>query len=166
MQPAEVDKLLSEYPSNKARYNHLYLEAMDMAIQINAETRRALANDAIQAQQYRDTPPSGKVSKPVEELALRYVDGYIPDTLAGWMKESEEMWSELRSLDISITYVDTWLEGLSDKERSVIVAHEIDQKSWSEIASTSAKTFGYHVGVSNLQKIKRKAIQKIYAIAR
>lgn len=166
MQPKEVDKLFAEYKSNKARYNHLYLEAMDMTVRINAETRHALANDAVKAQKYSDLPASGKISKPVEDLALRYVDGYVPDSLGNWMRESEAMWAELRDLDISITYVDTWLEGLSVKERAIVTAHEINKRSWADISSTSAREYGVHLGVSALQMIKRSAMKNIYAIAR
>ena len=127
MQPEDVDKLLIDYRTNQARFNHLYLDAMNMAMQINAEARRAIVGDSMHAQQYKDTPHSGRVSKPVEDLAIRYMDGYMPDVLKGWMAESEEMQRELRTLETSIVYVDTWLGALTDKERMVITEHMLDE---------------------------------------
>lgn len=166
MQPCEIDKLLSDYRVNKARYDHLYLEAMTMMLQINAEAIRAIANDSIHAQQYNDMPHGSKVSKPVEDLALRYMDGHLPDVLKGWMQESEEMQRELRELETNILYVDTWLGALSDKERAVITEHMIEGKTLKEMELTSSLKFGYHMTAVGIRVIKRKALQKIYDIAR
>lgn len=166
MQPEIVDKLLTDYRTNQARFNHLYLDAMQMALKINEEARRAIEGDAIQAQQYKDTPPSGRISKPVEDLALRYMDGFVPDVLKGWMAESAAMQTELRELETSIVYVDTWLGALTEKERMVITEHMLDGKSLKELEITSARKFGYHMSADGIRGIKRKALQKIYDIAR
>lgn len=166
MKQDDVDKLLTNYRANQARYNHLYLEAMNMAVQINAEARRAIAGDAMHAQQYKEMPPSGRVSKPVEDLAIRYMDGYVPDVLKGWMAESEEMQQELRRLETSMAYVGTWLGALTDKERMVITEHMLDGHSLREMELTSSRKFGYHMTVDGIRGIKRKALQKIYDIAR
>lgn len=166
MNQCDVDKLLTDYRTNQARFSHLYLDAMNMALQINAETRRALASDALHAQQYKEIPPCGRVSKPVEDLALRYMDGYMPDVLKRWMEESEAMQRELRTLETSIVYVDTWLGALTEKERMVITEHMLDGKSLRELEITSAKKFGYHMSADGIRGIKRKALQKIYDIAR
>lgn len=166
MLPKEVDSLLENYRANKARYDHLYIEAMDMAMQINAETRKALAADAIHAQQYKDTPGGGRVSNPVEDLALRYMDGHVPDVLKGWLAESEEKQRELRRLGADIAYVDAWLRALTEKERMVISDHMLDGKSLKELEITSMRRFGYHMTADGIRGIKRKALQKIYDIAR
>jgi DNA-directed RNA polymerase sigma subunit (sigma70/sigma32) len=166
MQPCEIDKLLSDYRVNKARYDHLYLEAMTMMLQINAEAIRAIANDSIHAQQYNDMPHGSKVSKPVEDLALRYMDGHLPDVLKGWMQESEEMQRELLQLEKSILYVDTWLGALTEKESMVITQHMIDGHTLKELELTSARNFGYHMSAEGIRSIKRSALKKIYEIAR
>lgn len=166
MKPEDVDKLLLDYRTNQARFNHLYLDAMNMAMQINAEARRAIVGDSMHAQQYKDTPHSGRVSKPVEDLAIRYMDGYMPDVLKGWMAESEEMQRELRTLETSIVYVDTWLGALTEKERMVITEHMLDGHSLRELELTSTRRFGYHMSADGIRGIKRKALQKIYDIAR
>lgn len=166
MQPNEVDELLENYRTNQARFNHLYLDAMKMAIRINEEARRAIADDAMHAQQYKEMPPCGRVSKPVEDLALKYMDGFVPDVLKGWMNESEAMQTELRELETNIVYVDTWLGALNDKERMVITEHMLDGRSLKELEITSARKFGYHMSADGIRVIKRKALQKIYDIAR
>lgn len=166
MQPNDVDRLLTDYRTNQARFNHLYLDAMQMTLQINEEARKALAADAIHAQQYKDMPSGGRVSKPVEDLALRYMDGHLPDVLRGWMRESEELQKELRELETSIVYVDTWLGALTDKERLVITEHMIDGHSLKELALTSSRMFDYPMSADGIRCIKRKALQKIYDIAR
>lgn len=166
MKPEDVDKLLKDYRTNQARFNHLYLDAMNMTMQINAEARRAITSDAMHAQQYKDMPSCGRVSKPVEDLAIRYMDGYVPDVLKGWMAESEEMQRELRKLETSIVYVDTWLGALTDKERMVVTDHELDDISYREISYASTRKFGYHMSADGIRKINHKALQKIYDIAR
>ena len=166
MKSEDVDKLLLEYRTNQARFNHLYLEAMEMALKINAETRRAIANDAVHAQQYKDTPPGGRVSKPVEDLAIRYMDGHIPDVLKGWMAESEAMQTELRQIETNIVYVDTWLGALTDKERLVITEHMLNGRTLKEMEIVSTRMFGYHMTAEGIRVVKRTALQKIYNIAR
>ena len=166
MQPKEVDNLLENYRANKARYNHLYINAMNMTVQINAEARKAIAGDAIHAQQYKESPPGGRLSKPVEDLALRYMDGHIPDVLKGWMKESEAMQKELMELETSIVYVDAWMDALNEKERMVITEHMLDGHSLKELEIASTRKFGYHMTADGIRGIKRKALNKIYDIAR
>lgn len=166
MLPKDVDSLLGNYRANKARREHLYIEAMDMAMQINAEARKAITGDAIHAQQYKDTPGGGRVSNPVEDLALRYMDGYVPETLKGWLSESENMQRELRRLEANVAYVDAWLGALNDRERMVITDHMLDGKSLRELEITSVRRFGYHMTADGIRGIKRKALQKIYDIAR
>lgn len=166
MSPDDVRMHLTSYRSNQARYNHLYIEAMQMAMQINAEARKALANDSMHAQQYNDMPKGNKISKAVEDLALRYADGYVPDTLRGWMQESEAMHSELRKLETSIAYVDTWLGGLGETDRTIVTAHDVDDLTWPEVAINSPRLLGYHMTPDGLRKRYQKAMQQIYAIAR
>lgn len=166
MQKEDVDKLLKNYRTNQARYNTLYLKAMEMAKDINAEARRAITSDAMHAQQYKDMPPCGRVSKPVEDLAIRYMDGYVPDVLKGWMAESEEMQRELMQLQTSIVYVDTWLSALTDKERMVVTDHELYAIPFKAMSYASARKFGYHMSADGIRKINHKALQKIYDIAR
>lgn len=166
MQQQDVDKLLTDYRENVARYNHLHLEAMDMVIRINAEARRAIAGDAIQAQQYRDTPPSGRVSKPVEDLALRYMDGYMPDTLRDWMAESESMQRELNELQKNIAFVDTWLSALTATEKAIVQASRIDGLRWSDISLKSQQMLGEYRCERTLRNMCKVAMTKIYNIAR
>lgn len=166
MDRQNVDALLAEYRENQARYNHLYIDAMDMVRKINAEARKAIANDAVHAQQYKDSPPSGQISKPVENLALRYADGYMPGTIKAWMAESEEMQRELRDLETDIVYVDTWLGGLKEHERIVVTASRIDGLKWPEIAQKSKELFGEYKSDSTLRHWCKVAMGKIYNVAR
>ena len=166
MSPDAVRTHLTNYRANQARYNHLYLEAMTMAMQINAEARKALANDSMHAQQYNDMPKGNQLTKTVEELAIRYADGFIPETLRDWMEESEAMHTELRQLETSIAYVDTWLGGLGETDRIIVTAHDVDDLTWPEVAINSPRLLGYHMSPDGLRKRHQKAMQQIYDIAR
>jgi len=166
MQPSDVDKLLTDYRTNQARFNHLYIDAMNTALQINAEARKAIAEDAIHAQQYKDSPPSGRISKPVEDLAIRYMDGYVPDVLKGWMEESEAMQTELRELETNIMLVDTWLGALSDSERVIVRANKIDGLKWPDITRKSKDLIGEYRSDRTLRSMCKCAMSKIYNIAR
>lgn len=166
MEPSNVDKLLTDYRTNQARFNHLYIDAMNTALRINAEARRAISDDSIHAQQYNDMPSCGRVSKTVEDLAIRYMDGYVPETLKGWMAESEAMQTELRELETNIMLVDTWLGALSESERVVVRASKIDGLKWPDITRKSKELIGEYRSDRTLRSMCKCAMSKIYNIAR
>lgn len=166
MQPNDVDKLLKEYRTNKARYETLILTAERTQRLLQAEADSALANDALHAQQYKDTPHGNKVSKPVEDLVLRYMDGYMPDTMRDWMAEGAAVQGELMELKTDIRYVDAWLGALNDRERIVITEAVINDRSMRELSLHSHKMFAYPLSADAIRGIKRSALKKIYDIAR
>lgn len=162
MQPHEIDNMLSEYRQNKARHGHITLELARM----NAELERAIINDALHAQQYSDMPHGTDAGRPVETLVLRYMDGYLPEQVKDWMRERTELKREQKALSVVIGYVDTWLNALSDRERRVIADKLIDGRTWREMEADAQTMYGIPLTVGGLKNIKRRPMQKIYAVAK
>ena len=166
MQPHEIDSMLSEYRQNKARHGHITLELARMNVELDAEEERAIINDALHAQQYSDMPHGTDAGKPVETLVMRYLDGYLPAQVKDWMRERTELEREQKALSVVIGYVDIWLNALSDRERQVIEDKLIDGRTWREMEADAQAIYGIPLTVGGLKNIKRRAMQKIYAVAK
>lgn len=162
----DVDKLLKEYRTNRARYETLMLTAARQRRLLETEAANALANDALHAQQYKDSPHGNNISKPVEDLVLRYMDGYTPENLRDWNSEEAETQKELLELKTDIRYVDAWLGALNDRERTVITEAVINDRSMKELSLCSHRLFVYPLSADAIRGIKRNAMKKIYEIAR
>lgn len=166
MQPQEVDILLSTYRQNKARHGHLSLELATMNCALQREETRAIINDALHAQQYSSMPHGTDTGRPVEQLVIRYFDGYTPELLRQWQTEKAGMEREQKKLEELIGYVDTWLNALIDRERRVVVDKLVDGRTWREMEDDAQSVFGIPMTVGGLKSIKRRAMQKIYAVAK
>lgn len=160
----EVRKALRSYHTASARVAFLKEEAEELRRGIELEKRPEL--HAIHAQSYTGAPTTKSRSSITERTALRAADGYRYEDVQRWEAELRQIEAEIRSLERYPRYVDIWLSALTDKERAVITAHEIELQSWEEMASHSAKLLGVYYSVSGLRKIGRTAMMKITDIAR
>ena len=166
MQKDDVEKLLREYRAKKARYTTLTLTADRMQRLLEAEAQNALANDALHAQQYNGMPHGkGKANKPVEDLVLRYVDGYKPENQRNWEDEVRQMMREMVELNTDIQLVDAWLDALNDRERTVVTETLINERTMQSLALASHRLFEHPLTVDSIRGIKRNALKKICEIA-
>ena len=165
VQPHEVDKLLNDYRTNKARLAELELRNHERREQLCKAYNRAMADDAIQAQQYSGMPHGNAVGSPVEALALRYMDGYLPPIIRAEQADIEREKQEIQRLRLMIRRVDVWLWCLDTRARYVISAQMIDGQTWQRIENGSESVFGFHMTAGGLRKIKQRAMQTIYAVA-
>ncbi len=166
MQPYEIDNMLVGYRQNKARLEHITLELARMNDELDSEEERAIINDAMHAQQYSDMPHGTDPGKPVETLVMRYMDGYLPAQVRDWMRERGDLEREQKTLAAVVRYVDTWLNALSLRERRVIEDKLIDGRTWREMEADAQTIYGIPLTVGGLRKLKRRAMQKIYAVAK
>lgn len=165
MKPQEVDKLLNEYRTNKARLAELELRVIDRRTRLERAQARALADDAIHAQQYSGMPHGNAVGHPVEDLALKYMDGYMPPMIRDEIADIEAEEHEMNCLRMKIRRVDVWLWCLDPRAKYVIRSQMIDGSTWQTLEDGSDTMFGYHMTAGGLRKIKRRAMQTIYTVA-
>lgn len=165
MKPQEVDKLLSEYRTNKARLAELELRNIERRTRVARAQEWALAGDAIRAQQFTGMPHGNAVGRPVEELALHYMDGYMPPMIREEQLEIEVEQREIDALRLRLRRVDVWLWCLDARARYVVSAQMIEGHTWQSLENGSSAVFGYHMTAGGLRKIKRKAMETIYTVA-
>lgn len=158
----EAREILRAYRENQSRVSYLESLADEMKRGIWAETRPEM--QAIHAQGYEYH--SGGRSSPTERHALRGADGAQTDAAERWAEELKRVEDELFTARMNVSRVEIWLAGLTEKERIVITAHEIDHLPWYRVAFQSEKLLGHYMSESGLRHIGRGAINKINHITR
>ena len=120
---------------------------------------------AMHAQSYEISSRSGHAA-PTEKLALWALDGGQTASAKRWEAEAQRVEQELWNAKRDAARVDIWLLGLTDKERAVITAHELDRLPWYKVAFQSEKLIGHYMTENGLRRIGRQALDKICKIAR
>lgn len=164
MEPEEVRALLRAYRENKSRVAYLETEAEEIRRGVVIENRPE--TQAIHAQKYDLKPRSSSHSSPTEKLAIWSVDGGKTTLADHWEKEAKQIETELWNVRRDVARVDAWLLGLTDKERAVITAHELDGLPWYKVSFQSESLLGTYMTDGGLRKIGRTAMDKICRIAR
>ena len=155
----EIRKILRSFRTTQARVSYLKQQAEDIRKAIFAENSPAM--QAIHGQHYDFTPSRGAPSSVQERLCLKELE--TPDA-ERWQKELRTLEAEIRKAESDAKFVDIWLTGLTEKERTVLTAHEIDLMSWTEMEINSVKLLGEYYSTSGLQKINARALQRIQII--
>lgn len=164
MDTDSVDKMLASYNQCKARVTHIKNQLTIMERQLEFEKNHAMANEAIHAQSYDNTPHGNLPGNPVESLVLRYISGYQPKYIKDMQRDLEKAKDELYECQMVIQFVDGWLLCLNERERFVIEKHVIANGTWREILDEYEKRFG-QFGKEGLRKLKKRALNKIYEAA-
>lgn len=162
----EVNAMLTGY--KRARSRKITLDAV-MAEERRAldEMRRtALAEAATAGGLDMDGMPRGTdVRSRVETIAVRFADGYQPDYIAAAERRLAEHERELRQVALSVVLVDGWMECLTDRERFVIKAKELDGMYWREIIAAYNEKYKEAYSKSGLTRVRERALEKIYDVA-
>ena len=165
MQPQDVDLLLTSYRTNKARLADLEIRLRERSERVARAQETALGDDALRAQQYTGMPHGTGSGRPVEALAIRYLDGYVPPIIRDELADVQRDERETAALRMRVHRVDVWLWCLDTRARYVIVAQMIDGRTWSSLEAESDQYFGFHMTAGGLRKIKRRAMKTIYVVA-
>ena len=111
-------------------------------------------------------PHGSGVGKPVENIVLAHVDGYMPEELRVLIRQLESTERELKELYMVINFVDGWMSGLSEREGWIINHKVIDTDySWRELMMMYRVKFGEDHSRDALKRIKDRAMDKIYRYA-
>lgn len=162
-----VNELLANHRTNTGRC--LYLEAeID---RLRGEINRAKANlamDVATAHNYElsDMPRGSAVGQPTERLGLRLASGWTPDYISDMERELAGLEREHRERATRRTFVEAWLNGLAERERWLIEQQVIDGVYWRDVLIRYRRKFGADCSLDTLKRVKAKALDTIYDMAR
>lgn len=99
------------------------------------------------------------ISKPTEKKAIMDMDGCITPIEKELSHQIRNCYADLRALEYMPRYVDAWLSGLIDRERSVIELRHFDRLTFEQIGESVGfeKTTIKRVYCQAMEKIERMA---------
>ena len=167
MTKEKVDLLLSNHRENVGRCLHLQAEIAELQSSI-ADAERNLATDLAWAHSYElsDMPHGTAVSQPTEKIGLQLASGWKPDYIVTMQQRLAECEREQQEREINRMFVDGWLKGLPDRERWLIENQVIDKVFWRDILIRYRQRFETDLSKDTLQRVKARALEQIYAMAR
>ena len=161
-----VLELLTQYNANRARVGHLRLEIE----KLRATIEYILANiEAVQsplkAQVITDMPHGTSVGDPTAELAVKIADRRVPSDVNTMRQEIRDYEEELKTKNQDASYVDAWLKALNTGESWIVVHRIINEETWTDVLYAYQNGFGHYASKSALNRLKKRAMQKIYNAA-
>ena len=164
MDAREVDKLLASYNHCSARAAHIRTQLALMQHQLSVETTNAMAGEALHAQSYDVMPHGNLPGNPVESLVLRYLSGYQPQYIREIQQNMDKAKDELYEVETVVSFVNSWMLCLNERERFVVEKQVIEGCTWSDLLGEYEARYG-QFGKEGLRKMKRRAMNKIYDTA-
>ena len=166
MMPDQVDEMLKGYRAAKGRSAHIDVEIdrlRDKLSRTIEADRRELAD--ISAQQYSAMPHGSDIGNPTEQKGMRLANLPASPEAKNIKQRIHELGLTQERHRIVVMFVEAWLQGLTEKERWIIEKQTIDCMSWREVTHWFSSEFGYPAKPDTLKRIKRTAMEKIYAMA-
>lgn len=162
-----VDRLLANHRENVGRYLHIEAEMM----RLKGELETAMSNltlDTSTAHNYElsDMPRGHMVGQPTEQIAIKLASGWKPDYILKIEQQLAECEAERNERNIKIMFVEGWLQGLPERERWLIETQVIDGVFWRDVLVRYHQKFGVDASKDTLQRVKARAMERIYEIAR
>lgn len=164
MDAQEVDKLLASYNHCRARAAHIRTQLALMQHQLSVETTNAMAGEALHAQSYDVMPHGNLPGNPVESLVLRYLSGYQPQYIREIQQNMDKAKDELYEVETVVSFVNSWMLCLNEREKFVIERYVINGCTWREVLDEYEQKYG-QFGKEGLRKMKNRALGKMYDAA-
>ena len=167
MLPTQVDEMLKGYRTAKGRTAHLEVELgrLQAELQRTVDADREEAAD-LTGQGFSSMPHGSDVGQPTEAKGLRLCNLPPSPEAVAIKKRIHEITLTMDKFRITVQFVEAWLLGLTEKERWLIENQAIDCVSWKEVSWHYTSAFGHNATVDSLKRIRRAAMEKIYAMAR
>lgn len=162
----EVDKMLANYREYDSRVTYLNVLVRETE-KLLESLRRTVVEDSISITQViSDMPRGTATSDPTGKLGAMLAEGYEPEHIQQVEEDLDAMKLEIKSKEHVIVCVNAWLICLSDRERFVIEHKVIAGMYWREMIPVYKREFGDEYSKQGLKRIKAKALEKIYGIAK
>lgn len=162
-----VDRLLATYRQNEGRALYLQAEIARLEGEIQS-ARHNLALDMSTAHNYElsDMPRGTAVGQPTERIGLQLASGYEPDYIKAMLQEQTLYENEYKRRMLDSLFVKAWLKGLPERERWLIETQVIDGVFWRDVLIRYRQKFGCETSKDTLQRVKAKALEQIYEMAK
>lgn len=161
-----IEEMLKTYRFEVGRCGHLGNDIDLLEAQIN-KAREELAEELAGpgAQVITDMPRGTTVGNPTEKLGIMLASGYKTDEIREMEAKLSEMLAEYTERRKTVRYVESWLNGLPERERWMIEMQVIDGVIWREIIAKYPERFGEYRSKDTLKRIRDRAIEMIIDMA-
>ena len=167
MSPEKAEQMLREYKSCLGRCKYIstiLLTLKDDIKAMEANARDDLINGGSSPQ---DGMPHGStVESPTERIALMLASGVVTKDITEAKKQIASLESEYSAKRIIVMFVESWLSGLTTKERWMVERCYFDELTYREINAHYRDTFGDTCSKDLLRRLKKDALSKIYEMAK
>jgi len=164
MQKEAVKQMLQSYREDRARCAYLENEIPQLE-QMAEALRTEMVDDAVSITQViSDMPRGTSVSDPTGKLGALFAAGYTPDHIRQVEKQIRAKKRELAKKRITVTLVDSAMEGLTDRERFVAERKFIDGMFWRELIEAYKNRFEMLYSKNALRNLSDTALDKMCRI--
>lgn len=165
MNQEQVEAMIRGYRANVGRCAHLDAEIRELEQLVRRALASMIENEVLPGIGLDGMPHSHDISRQVEEIAVRYADGYVPQEIREMLRRLDALKRDRGLYAGQLAYVEAWMKGLNDRQRLVLERQMIDGESWRKVAEIYRDTFGDSVSKDTLKRIREKAVASITAIA-
>lgn len=167
MTTERVMEMLKAYRFELGRCGHLQTEINAMQRQYNQiEHDLTVAMCSPGAQQLSDMPRGTAVGNPTERHAMRLLEGLHDQELQEVEVKIAALEDEYNTRQLTVMYVQSWLAGLTERERWVVEAQVIDGVFWKDVCSRYRQHFEEDCSKDTLKRYRDKALFKIFEMAK
>lgn len=167
MLPEQVDECFRNYKEYSARCEFLFHEIEDMKKTVDKMKQQAI-DDAVSIASPALTgmPHGHSISKPTENVAVKFADGYVPQHIADAEEEIRQKHEEYRAKYSTVLFVEAWMKALNARENLIVRGKLIDGLFWRELVTMYRNAFGEEYTKHGLKRILDAALEKIYRVAK
>ena len=167
MELERIQLMLKDYKTCLGRCNHLKTEMSILERQIDvikADTAETLASPKPRV--LSDMPRGTQIGNPTEKYGGMLADGFKTDEQISLEVKLAQITAEYNEKIVVVEYVNSWMSGLSDRERVVIRSNMIEGDTWKDTVNSYNQRFGDTVSKDTLKRIKERAMDKIIEMAK
>ena len=162
----KVDEMLKSYRFEIGRCGHLEVEIRQTEVEIERVKHEAAEEVAsLQSPQLTGMPHGTSISSPTERAGIALASGWKPDYLKQMEKDLAEMQKEYNQRRLTVAFVSSWLQGLTERERWIVEHQVIDGEFWKDVMAGYKSRYGEESSKDSLKRLKSRAMEKIYAMA-
>lgn len=168
----QVDAMLRDFRLLIGRCGHIDAEIGRLRRAIAQERERFVRDAAAPPVSSLTGMPRGtSIGRPTERIALMLADGEAFEAseeraaIRRFEAQIEALRMERAEKQLRVQYVNSWLNGLAERERWVIERHIIDREIWHDIIIQFNARYTDDVSKDRLKRLQRRALDKIYDMA-
>ena len=161
-----VDSMLKGYKFAVGRCGHLEAEIRQIEQRIEAEKHgRAAELAAVKPQQITDMPHGTQVGNPTEKFGLMLAAGWESEYAKDLQAIREKLLTELKDCELVLSFGDSWLAGLTERERWIVEQRIIEARFWRDVQTDYRRQFDEVCSKDTLKRLRARAMEKIYKMA-